>query len=110
MLIISINVTVNCCNHKKEIYLLFFPIKSINLKLQPENQVQLQLAYHKILQRFSQKTSRLISKYCQLEHTITLLLKQTQHEYYEQSTCLCLPDLHINVFSQRLMVLLLTGL
>ena len=51
MLIISIKKTVNCCNHKKEnIFTGFFSIKSINLKLQPENQVQLQLAYHKMLQ------------------------------------------------------------
>jgi hypothetical protein len=59
---------------KRNIFTVF-PIKSINLKLQPENQVQLQLAYHKILQRFSQKISPLISKYCQLEYTITLPLK-----------------------------------
>ena len=78
MLIISIKKTVNCCNHKKEnISTVFFSIKSINLELQPENQVQLQLVYRKILQRFSQKTNPLISKYCQLEHTITWSLKQT---------------------------------
>ena len=78
MLIISIKIAVNCCNHKKEnIFTVFFSIKSINLELQPENQVQLQIAYHTILQGFSQKTSPIISKYCQLEHTITWSLKQT---------------------------------
>lgn len=65
---------------KKYIFTVFLNIKIINLKLQPENENQLQLAYHKILQRCWRKTSPLISKYCQLEHTITLPLKQTQHD------------------------------